>query len=76
VRFDLAKCIGDFYSSLVVCFFARRIYSPEIVSQTLHAAGFDLTTADLNRLGEEIHRAKYQFKVREGFSLESLRLPS
>jgi len=62
-------------SSLVICFFARGIYQPDTIYKSLHSAGFDLTPADLDRIGEEIHREKYRFKIREGFSLENLRLP-
>ena len=62
-------------SSLVVCFFARGIYTPEIVSETLRSAGFQLTQEDFDRLGKEIHREKYRFKFREGFSFDDLRLP-
>lgn len=62
-------------SSLVVCFFARGVYTAEIILRALQVAGFDLTAADLDRLGKEIHQAKYRFKMREGFSFENLRLP-
>ncbi|ATZ60944.2 MAG: aldehyde ferredoxin oxidoreductase family protein [Methanosarcinales archaeon Met12] len=62
-------------SSIVVCFFARSIYSQEVVSKALHLAGFDISPADLNRIGKEIHREKYRFKTREGFSLDDLRIP-
>jgi len=62
-------------SSLVVCFFARGIYLPEIVSELLTVTGFDLHPDDLTRIGREIHREKYRFKYREGFSLDNLRIP-
>jgi len=62
-------------SSLVICFFARGIYQPDTICKSLHSAGFDLTPEDLYRIGEEIHREKYRFKIREGFSLENPRLP-
>jgi len=62
-------------SSLVVCFFARGIYNPQIVARGLQAAGFDLAAERLGEIGAAIHRAKYRFKLREGFSLEGLRLP-
>lgn len=62
-------------SSLVICFFAREIYQIDTVLKALHSAGFDLVPEDLYRIGEEIHRAKYRFKTREGFSLDNLRLP-
>ncbi|HUT90550.1 MAG TPA: aldehyde ferredoxin oxidoreductase family protein [Thermoguttaceae bacterium] len=62
-------------SSLVVCFFARGIYKPEIVSQALQAAGVGLAPDDLDRVGDLIYREKYRFKFREGFSLEDVRIP-
>jgi aldehyde:ferredoxin oxidoreductase len=62
-------------SSLVVCFFARGIYLPETVVRALEQAGMDFTPEALNRLGEAIHRAKYRLKFREGFSLDTLRIP-
>lgn len=62
-------------SSLVICFFARGIYEPEMVSNALRSAGFNLGKEDLQRIGQEIHLAKHSFKLREGFSLDDLRLP-
>ncbi|TFG37178.1 MAG: aldehyde:ferredoxin oxidoreductase, partial [Syntrophobacterales bacterium] len=62
-------------SSLVVCFFARGIYSPELVSQLLNVAGFEVSEEDLDRIGREIHAEKYRFKMREGFSFDNLRIP-
>jgi len=62
-------------SSLVICFFAREIYQPDVVSKALHSAGFSLAPEALHRIGEEIHKNKYRFKTREGFSLDNLRLP-
>jgi len=62
-------------SSLTVCFFARGIYSPELVTRLLAVAGFDLSEGDLERIGREIHAEKYRFKVREGFALDAVRLP-
>ena len=62
-------------SSLVVCFFARGIYTPEICSDALSSAGFDITKEDLMGIGEKIHREKYRFKIQEGFSLDNYRLP-
>ena len=62
-------------SSLVICFFARGIYKPELVVKALKCVGFSLSEADLKRIGAEIHREKYDFKFREGFSIEKLRIP-
>ncbi len=62
-------------SGLVVCFFARNIYQPQVVSKALASAGFALGADDLTRLGADILRAKHAFKRREGFRLADLRIP-
>jgi aldehyde:ferredoxin oxidoreductase len=62
-------------SSLVVCFFAREIYQPEIVLRALRTVGIELTSDRLSEIGRAIHRDKYAFKFREGFSPENLRIP-
>ena len=62
-------------SSLVICFFARGIYQPDLVSRALSFAGFDLHSEDLNRTGDQIYREKYRFKMLTGFSLDDLRIP-
>jgi len=62
-------------ASLVICFFARNIYKPPVVSKALRSAGFTLSEDGLARLGAETLRLKHAFKAREGFSLESLRIP-
>jgi len=62
-------------SSLVVCFFARGIYKPELVVRALSVAGYDLTSEDLNLIGLETLKEKNRFKVREGFNPDALNLP-
>jgi aldehyde:ferredoxin oxidoreductase len=62
-------------SSLVVCFFAREVYAPETVVQALASVGFERSLDDLNQLGVETLRRKYDFKVREGFDPAKLRIP-
>ena len=63
-------------SSLVVCFFARKVFTPEIVLKALSAIGLEDWTAEkLEDLGRDIHRAKMNFKFREGFDLAKLRIP-
>ncbi|MDY6932373.1 MAG: aldehyde ferredoxin oxidoreductase C-terminal domain-containing protein, partial [Halobacteriota archaeon] len=62
-------------SSLVVCFFARGIYKEDMVVKALNVAGFSFTSEDIYRIGESIHKDKYDFKIREGFSFDSLRIP-
>lgn len=62
-------------SSLVVCFFARGIYSLEAVVKAFRALGEEVAEDSLRAKGKEILKAKYSFKVREGFSLTNLRIP-
>jgi aldehyde:ferredoxin oxidoreductase len=62
-------------ASLVVCFFARGVYTPEVVQQALAAASFERSADDLTQLGTETLRRKYGFKRREGFDLAQLRIP-
>jgi aldehyde:ferredoxin oxidoreductase len=63
-------------SSLVVCFFARKVYTPEATLKALDALGIKNWTAErLEALGREIHRAKMAFKFREGYDLDKLRIP-
>lgn len=65
----------DVLSSLAVCFFARGIYTPDKVLEALQIAGYNITQDDIVRLGEEVHRMKYEFKFREGFSFDNIRIP-
>ncbi|MEM2736967.1 MAG: aldehyde ferredoxin oxidoreductase C-terminal domain-containing protein, partial [Thermoproteota archaeon] len=62
-------------SSLVLCFFARGIYTPEIVVKTLRVIGLDTTEESLRKTGVEILKNKYLFKIREGFKPDLLRIP-
>lgn len=62
-------------SSLVVCFFARGVYSPDMVLRTLSTAGYDVSEEDLHTLGADTLRRKYAFKRREGFAPAELHIP-
>jgi aldehyde:ferredoxin oxidoreductase len=62
-------------ASLVVCFFARGVYTPETVLRALAVTSSEHTVEDLVRLGTETLRRKYAFKMREGFDPAALRIP-
>jgi len=62
-------------SSLVLCFFARGLYQPEVVIKALRITGYELDQERLNLLGREIHQLKYRFKMREGFDPAKEKLP-
>ena len=62
-------------SSLVVCFFARGVYKPDVVCRALAVAGVSLAEEDLTRIGRETLAAKHLFKEREGFAWSDYTLP-
>ncbi len=62
-------------SSLVVCFFARGIYKPDIIVKALQIAGYTFTEEDIHRIGKQIHQEKYIFKIREGFNFDDFHIP-
>ncbi|MCX8069000.1 MAG: aldehyde:ferredoxin oxidoreductase, partial [Thermodesulfovibrionales bacterium] len=62
-------------SSLVICFFSREIYKPEIVINALKISGLELSQEDLSKIGKDILRMKYEFKLREGFSFDNMHIP-
>lgn len=62
-------------SSLVICFFGREIYTPSVVLRCLNFAGISLDEQELMRIGREIYRQKYLFKIKCGFDLDKVRIP-
>ncbi|OGD54948.1 aldehyde:ferredoxin oxidoreductase [Candidatus Bathyarchaeota archaeon RBG_13_38_9] len=62
-------------SSLVICFFARGIYKPELISKAFKPIGKEFTEEQLKTIGLRILKQKYRFKKREGFSLKNLEIP-
>jgi aldehyde:ferredoxin oxidoreductase len=62
-------------TSLVICLFARGIYTEDVVLKALAVAGFNWSPKELNLLGAETLRLKNQFKAREGFDLTQVRIP-
>ena len=62
-------------TSLVVCLFARGIYTPEVVLKALATAGFAWTADDLARFAADTLRRKQAFKLRAGFDPAALRIP-
>ncbi|MDI1471250.1 MAG: aldehyde ferredoxin oxidoreductase family protein [Thermodesulfovibrio sp.] len=62
-------------SSLVICFFGREIYTPEIVLKSLKLAGYELDESNLRKIAQDIYAEKYRFKIKSGFNFDSLNLP-
>ena len=63
-------------SSLVVCFFARGLYSADVVKDALACCGVEATEERLRAIGAETLGRKWAFKRSCGFDPGSLRLPA
>jgi aldehyde:ferredoxin oxidoreductase len=62
-------------SNLVVCFFARGLYTPDVIRAALACAGIEANEERLRHIGADTLARKWAFKAREGFDPASLRLP-
>ena len=62
-------------SSLVVCFFARGIYKPEIVVKAFKPLGVETDENELREIGKKIYEEKLRLKKKMGFSVEDLQVP-
>ncbi len=62
-------------SSLVVCFFARGIYTPDVVRDALACCGIETTEERLRAIGAETLANKWAFKRSCGFDPAALRVP-
>ncbi len=62
-------------SSLVICFFGRGVYSPEIISDALKPLGYDLSVEELEELGRSIYFEKLKLKKDLGFKAEDMKIP-
>ncbi len=62
-------------SSLVVCFFARGVYKPELVSEAFDPLGYEISPEELKMKGEKIYREKLRLKIKMGFDPERLKIP-
>jgi len=62
-------------SSLVVCFFARGLYTPDVIGAALACAGIDANEDRLRHIGADTLARKWAFKRHCGFDPASLRLP-
>lgn len=62
-------------SGLTICFFARGIYSKEVVQRALKISGLDKTIEEIDEIGRMIHKEKFKYKKREGFSFKNMDIP-
>lgn len=59
-------------NSLIICLFARNIYTPQIVVECLQNLGTDKTEEDLLKLGVKIQKMRIETKLRFGFNYDTL----
>ncbi len=74
-RLIAEECWRQVLSSLVVCFFARGIYTAEIISKAFKPLGVEMNEEELKKIGEEIYREKLKLKLDMGFDPGKLRFP-
>jgi aldehyde:ferredoxin oxidoreductase len=69
------ECERCMTNSLVMCLFARRIYSRETILNALNSVGWNLTNEDLTAIGKRIYQTKLQIKRDLGFDQKGVRIP-
>ncbi|MFP3910382.1 MAG: aldehyde ferredoxin oxidoreductase N-terminal domain-containing protein [Archaeoglobaceae archaeon] len=62
-------------STLVVCFFARKVYTPDLIVEAFKPLGMNITEDDLDQLADKIYAEKVKLKKQMGFNLDQLRIP-
>ncbi|MEM3983404.1 MAG: aldehyde ferredoxin oxidoreductase C-terminal domain-containing protein, partial [Sulfolobales archaeon] len=62
-------------NSLVICLFARSVYTGKIVEKALKALGYDIDELTLVNLGKRIYLEKHRTKALEGFKPDQVRIP-
>ncbi len=62
-------------TSLVICLFARNVYTPERVSACLKIFGLDMSEERLHEIGKKILIEKNALKKEMGFDMENFTIP-
>lgn len=62
-------------TSLVICLFARKVYSREVIIKALDSIGIKKTNEELTESAREILKLKYKIKEKLGYSLNSIKIP-
>ena len=63
-------------NSLVICLFARPVFTPDVVLDALKVLGEERTIDELKRIGEEVFHLRMRFKNQERFNLDNLSPPA
>ncbi len=62
-------------TSLVLCLFARGVYTPQVVVEAFKPLKWEVGENDLKEIGKKIHLLKIKYKLDEGFDYSKLRFP-
>jgi len=69
------ECWRQVLSSLVVCFFARGLYTKDLVLKAFKPLGVEMTEEDLDELGRKIYFEKLKLKKMMGYDIDEIRIP-
>ncbi len=69
------ECWRQVLSSLVVCFFARGLYTADIIVKAFEPLGINMSEDELRKRGEEIYKEKLKLKIAMGFDPAKLKPP-
>lgn len=62
-------------NSLIICLFARPVFTSDIVISSLNALGEERTVEELEKIGEEVFHLRMKFKKQEGYNIDHLSPP-
>jgi aldehyde:ferredoxin oxidoreductase len=72
IKEEVERCMTN---SLVMCLFARKVYSREIILKALNSIGKNLTDQDLTDMARRIYATKLRIKKKLGIDLRDIKFP-
>lgn len=69
---EIERCL---LNSLIICLFARNVYSRENIIKALNCVGKDYTNEELDEIAKRIYQTKLRIKKALGFRLSDVKLP-
>lgn len=62
-------------TSMVACLFARKVYTPELLAECLHAVGHTALAGGLDEVSRAIQGHRWRLRLATGFQPEAVRIP-
>ncbi len=69
------ECKRTLLNSMVVCLFARAVYTDEVLADCLDAAGFQEISRSMDSLGKDITGYRWQTRFRTGYEPGTVKIP-